>query len=152
MDAEQTSREYSVEHQLQQLDESIALTRVGGDPELLCEVIGLFLDDYPHSLEKIREAVTTGDPSGVEQHAHSLKGSVSIFGAQESIDAAFALEKQGRSGDLTAASSGLERLEPVHAVRPGQQLRGHRDDPDVRRVFRNGGARSAGVSTRTPGA
>jgi HPt (histidine-containing phosphotransfer) domain-containing protein len=96
------------------LDESVALTRVGGDAELLCEVIGLFLDDYPQSLEKIREALNTGDPSGVEQHAHSLKGSVSIFGAQEAIDAAFSLEKQGRSGDLTAAPTGLERLE--HAL------------------------------------
>jgi CheY-like chemotaxis protein/HPt (histidine-containing phosphotransfer) domain-containing protein len=114
MDAEQNGREYSVERQLLQLDESIALSRVGGDAELLCEVIGLFLDDYPHSLEKIREAVTTGDPSGVEQHAHSLKGSVSIFGAQEAIEAAFSLEKQGRSGDLTASPSGLERLE--HAL------------------------------------
>jgi PAS domain S-box-containing protein len=114
MDAEKTSREYSVEQQLHQLDESIALSRVGGDAELLCEVIGLFLDDYPHSLEKIREAVSTGDPSGVEQHAHSLKGSVSIFGAQKAIEAAFSLEKQGRSGDLTAAPSGLERLE--HAL------------------------------------
>ena len=114
MDTDQTSREYSVEEQLQQLDESIALTRVGGDVELLCEVIGLFLDDYPHSLEKIREAVHAGDSSGVEQHAHSLKGSVSIFGAQEAVEAAFSLEKQGRSGDLTTAADSLKRLE--HAL------------------------------------
>ena len=115
MDAEPSNQEYSVEAQLHQLDESIALTRVGGDAELLCEVIGLFLDDYPHSIEKIREAVNAGDPSGVEQHAHSLKGSVSIFGAKDALDAAFALEKQGRSGDLTAAAAGLKRLEQALA-------------------------------------
>jgi PAS domain S-box-containing protein len=111
MEANPSNQEYSVEEQLRQLDESIALTRVGGDAELLSEVIGLFLDDYPQSLEKIREAVTAGDPSGVEQHAHSLKGSVSIFGAKEALEAAFALEKQGRSGDLTAALDSLKRLE-----------------------------------------
>jgi HPt (histidine-containing phosphotransfer) domain-containing protein len=111
MDAEPPNQEYSVEQQLHQLDESIALTRVGGDAELLCEVIALFLDDYPNSLEKIRQAVNTGDSSGVEQHAHSLKGSVSIFGAQEALDAAFSLEKQGRSGNLTAAADSLKRLE-----------------------------------------
>ena len=115
MDAEPPNQEDSVEQQLHQLDESIALTRVGGDAELLCEVIGLFLDDYPHSLEKIREAVNAGDSSGVEQHAHSLKGSVSIFGAKDALDAAFTLEKQGRSGDLTAAADGLERLEQALA-------------------------------------
>jgi len=115
MDSEPSNQEYSVEQQLHQLDESIALTRVGGDAELLCEVIGLFLDDYPHSIEKIREAVSAGDPSGVEQHAHSLKGSVSIFGAKDALDAAFTLEKQGRSGDLTAAADGLERLEQALA-------------------------------------
>jgi HPt (histidine-containing phosphotransfer) domain-containing protein len=114
MDAEPPNQEYSLEQQLRQLDESIALTRVGGDAELLGEVIALFLDDYPQSLEKIRQAVNTGDPSGVEQHAHSLKGSVSIFGAQEALDAAFSLEKQGRSGNLTAAADGLKRLE--HAL------------------------------------
>ncbi len=114
MDAKQTNRQYSVEEQLQQLDESIALTRVGGDVELLREVIGLFLDDYPNSLKKIRDAVNAGDPSGVEQHAHSLKGSVSIFGAQEAVEAAFSLESQGRRGDLTAAADGLKRLE--HAL------------------------------------
>jgi PAS domain S-box-containing protein len=116
MDANLSNQEYSFEEQLRQLDESIALTRVGGDAELLCEVIGLFLDDYPHSLEKIREAVAAGDPSGVEQHAHSLKGSVSIFGAKETFEAAFSLEKQGRSGDLTAAADGLNRLEQALAT------------------------------------
>jgi HPt (histidine-containing phosphotransfer) domain-containing protein len=110
----------SVEEQLCQLDESVALSRVGGDVELLREVIGLFLDDYPQSLEMIREAVARGDKSSLERHAHSLKGSVSTFGAQEAFDAALALEKQGRTGDLTAAAEGLRQLEhALSALRPG---------------------------------
>ncbi len=110
----------SVEEQLCQLDESVALSRVGGDVELLREVIGLFLDDYPQSLEMIRDAVARGDQSGLERHAHSLKGSVSTFGAQEAFDAALALEKQGRTGDLAAAADGLRRLEhALMTLRPG---------------------------------
>jgi len=105
------SKQHSVEEQLCRLDESVALSRVGGDVELLHEVIGLFLDDYPHSLEAIRDAVVRGDQTSLERNAHSLKGSVSTFGAQEVFEAAFALEKQGRSGDLSAAPAGLERLE-----------------------------------------
>ncbi len=108
------SKPFSVEEQLHQLDESVALSRVGGDVELLREVIGLFLDDYPQSLEMIRDAVARGDQSSLERHAHSLKGSVSTFGAQEAFDAALALEKQGRSGDLAQSQDGLRRLE--HAL------------------------------------
>ena len=108
------SKPFSVEEQLHRLDESVALSRVGGDVELLREVIGLFLDDYPQSLEMIRDAVARGDQSGLERHAHSLKGSVSTFGAQEAFEAAMALEKQGRTGDLAQAQDGLSRLE--HAL------------------------------------
>jgi two-component system sensor histidine kinase/response regulator len=112
MDAE--NERFSVEVQLRNLDEAVALSRVGGDVELLREVVGLFLDDYPQSLELIREAVARGDQSSLERHAHSLKGSVSTFGAQEAFEAALALEKQGRSGDLARAQDGLRRLE--HAM------------------------------------
>jgi HPt (histidine-containing phosphotransfer) domain-containing protein len=109
----------SVEEQLHRLDESVALSRVGGDVELLREVVGLFLDDYPHSLEMIREAVARGDQSSLERHAHSLKGSVSTFGAQEAYEAAQELEKQGRTGDLASAVDGLRRLEhALIALRP----------------------------------
>jgi len=110
------SEAFSLEVQLHHLDESVALSRVGGDVELLREVVGLFLDDYPRSLEMIRQAVAQGDQSGLERHAHSLKGSVSTFGAQEAFDAAQALEKQGRTGDLSSAEQGLARLEQALAV------------------------------------
>ncbi len=109
----------SVEEQIRQLDESLALSRVGGDFDLLREVVELFLNDYPNSLEKIRTAVNAHDPSGVEHHAHSLKGSVSTFGAQRAFEAALALERKGRSGDLTGAEESLRKLENVfEALRP----------------------------------
>jgi len=57
-----------------------ALSRVGGDVELLKEVVELFLDDYPSTFEKIRGAVASRDATALEHHAHSLKGSVSTFG------------------------------------------------------------------------
>jgi len=101
----------SFQEQLYRLDESVALSRVGGDVDLLREIVSLFLDDYPQSLELIRQAVAQGDRAGLERHAHSLKGSVSTFGAQEVFDAAFDLEKQGRSGDLSSAAPGVARLE-----------------------------------------
>ncbi len=105
------NKQSSAEEQLCRLDESVALSRVGGDVELLREVVGLFLDDYPQSLEMIRDAVARGDQSGLERHAHSLKGSVATFGAEEVFQAALELERQGRSGDLTGSADNFHRLE-----------------------------------------
>jgi PAS domain S-box-containing protein len=108
-----------VEAQLRQLDESLALSRVGGDVELLKEVIGLFLDDYPQTFEKIKNAVAGSDASALEHHAHSLKGSVSTFGAGRAFEAAFALEKRGRERDLRDVKEGLYQLEQaLAALRP----------------------------------
>jgi len=112
-----------VEAQLRQLDESLALSRVGGDVELLKEVIELFLSDYPSTVEKIKAAVAGSDATALEHQAHSLKGSVSTFGADRAFEAAFALEKQGRSGDLRGAPEGLLELEQaLQALRPELEL------------------------------
>ena len=119
MNADSISAESSVEAQLQQLDESLALSRVGGDVELLKEVVELFLDDYPSTFEKIKGAVASRDATALEHHAHSLKGSVSTFGANRAFEAAFTLEKQGRSGDLRGAQESLLHLEQaLEALRP----------------------------------
>jgi CheY-like chemotaxis protein len=119
MNADPTYQESSVESQLQQLDVALALNRVGGDVELLKEVVELFLDDYPSTFEKIRAAVASRDATALEHHAHSLKGSVSTFGANRAFEAAFTLEKQGRGGDLTGAQEGLAQLEQaLQALHP----------------------------------
>jgi PAS domain S-box-containing protein len=122
MNTELAGEGASVEVQLRQLDESLALSRVGGDLDLLKEVIGLFLDDYPSTLEKIKSAVASSDATALEHHAHSLKGSVSTFGANRAFEAAFALEKQGRNRDLRGAPAGLLQLEQaLEALRPELQ-------------------------------
>ena len=111
MDAEQTRERPSTEEQFKQLDESLALSRVGGDSDLLREVVGLFLDDYPQAIDQIRSAVASRDASAIEHHAHSLKGSVSTFGAGRAFEAALALEKQGRSKNLGGVENQLCQLE-----------------------------------------
>jgi two-component system sensor histidine kinase/response regulator len=111
MDVPQACEQSSVKQQLQQLDEALALSRVGGDADLLREVIDLFLDDYPQAIESIRTAVAVHDASALEHHAHSLKGSVSTFGAARAFEAALELEKQGRSKDMTGVENSLGQLE-----------------------------------------
>lgn len=100
-------------------DKNIALSRVGGDAELLKEIAVLFLDDYPKSLLELREAIQSRDAKGVERTAHGLKGSVSNFGARPAVDAALQLETMGRSEQLVEVEQVFHTLElALAALRP----------------------------------
>ncbi|MBI3681394.1 MAG: Hpt domain-containing protein [Acidobacteria bacterium] len=100
-----------VEKQLAILDRSIALSRVGGDAELLQEMAQLFLEEFPTQLEAVRAAVHARDSKALERSAHSLKGSVGNFGAAAAHQAALTLEMLGRKGDLSEADIAYLRLE-----------------------------------------
>jgi two-component system, sensor histidine kinase and response regulator len=98
-----------------QLDKGLALSRVGGDEEFLRELASLFLDDYPRVLEELKNAITARSAAHIEHHAHSLKGSVSNFGAPEVVAAALALEQQGRNQALAETPAALKVLEAALA-------------------------------------
>jgi HPt (histidine-containing phosphotransfer) domain-containing protein len=92
-------------------DLSTLLRRVGGDRELLREVVGLFLDSAPDLMGAVREAVESGTAPALERAAHSLKGSAANLGAESVREASFALEQIGRENRLAAALPALARLE-----------------------------------------
>ena len=97
----------------------LALSRVGGDRQLLAELAGLFLGEFPGLLDKLRVAVAQGDAQDVETHAHSLKGSAANFGADRTSGYALHLEQMGRERDLAGASDILSALEhSLESVRP----------------------------------
>ena len=97
--------------QIVRLNSAVALERLGGDEELLREVARLFLDEYPALLVEIREAVAARDANALQRAAHTLKGSVSNFGADAAYNAAFVLEMMGRTRDLTNVERGLAELD-----------------------------------------
>ena len=91
-------------------DLSKALDRVEGDLELLQEMADLFLEEYPHMLEEIGNAITAGDAQALQHAAHTLKGSVSNFATDKTTEASFVLEKMGRQQDLACAATALATL------------------------------------------
>ncbi len=93
------------------LDREALMDRVGGDVEFLQEIAGLFQEDCPKLMEEIRAAVSAGDAHGLERAAHTLKGSVSNFGAEAARAAALRLESMGRAGDLAPASEAYTALQ-----------------------------------------
>lgn len=53
-----------------------------GDPELLLDLIQMFLDDGPAKVQSVTEALAVGDFDQAERAAHSLKGSSGNLGAR----------------------------------------------------------------------
>lgn len=53
-----------------------------GDPELLLDLIQMFLDDGPSKVNAVSEGLAAGDFDKMERAAHSLKGSSGNLGAR----------------------------------------------------------------------
>ena len=82
-----------------------------GEPDILNELIELFLHEAPPQLAALGEAIESGDATTVEQVAHTLKGSSGNMGAVRMAALCAELEKVGGSRQLTRAPQLLERLE-----------------------------------------
>lgn len=88
-----------------------AVNRVGGDTDLLNELIVTFLEDLPTLLAGVRKAVQEDDPEATAESAHGLKGALSSLSATAAASAAAALELIGREERLSDARSAYSALE-----------------------------------------
>ncbi|MHC5001943.1 MAG: response regulator [Planctomycetota bacterium] len=93
------------------LDRAVALAGLGGDEQLLGEIVELFRKQRPATLASIRDALAAGDHEGAERHAHMLKGSLGTLGATAARAAAARFEAAARAGNAEAARDLLSRLE-----------------------------------------
>jgi CheY-like chemotaxis protein len=110
------------------LDWSRALELVGGDQALLRTLVETALDEFPQQVARIERAVAAHDAQELKIAAHTLKGSLRIFGAVQTADLAFQLETMGRSGSMAEAPAVFpvlqSQLQPVLAA-----LRRYLEDP-----------------------
>ncbi len=84
-------------------DLNAALSYVGGDQELLDELLGIFAQDAPLQLDKIRAAIAAGDAAELMREAHTLKGPLKVLGAAPAAQLALDLEMLGREGRVDGA-------------------------------------------------
>jgi len=84
---------------------------MGGDGELLSEIVGLFLADCPRLLGEIRGALSRGEVSEAGRVAHSLKGAAQSLSAGDAALAARQLEAVARAGDAAGATGAFTELE-----------------------------------------
>ena len=92
-------------------DRTIALARVGGDEDLLRELIGDYLRESPGWRDDLRRAAAGGDAAGLRRAAHTIKGAVGYFGADAAAATADRIQILGRAGDAAAAAADLPELE-----------------------------------------
>lgn len=83
---------------------------VGGDAQLMGELIDIFLESGPTMLSAIKAALKTSDTKGLETAAHTLKGAASNFGGQLVVRIAKELEDRGNNHTLEGAQELVEAL------------------------------------------
>jgi signal transduction histidine kinase/CheY-like chemotaxis protein len=86
------------------------LERVGGDEKLARKIISTFLRDTPARMAGIQRAIQKKDGGSLASISHALKGSVSIFGAQEAREHAQKLQELGRAKDFRGLARFHEQL------------------------------------------
>jgi signal transduction histidine kinase/ligand-binding sensor domain-containing protein/CheY-like chemotaxis protein/HPt (histidine-containing phosphotransfer) domain-containing protein len=90
---------------------SETLESLGGDENLLLEVIEIFREQAPKHLARLRAAIAQWDAKAVETTAHSLKGELGYLSVPETHQMARELEEAGRNSDLEGAARLLPRFE-----------------------------------------
>ena len=102
------------------VDWAVALDSVGGDADLLREVVDAFLAEAPRQLLAAENAIRDGDHVTLRRAAHTLKGNARYFGAQEVFDLASELEGLAEKQQLAGAQEiraklveGMARLTPI---------------------------------------
>lgn len=76
------------------------LRNIGGDTDLLEQLVELFIQRHQAMLEAIKAALANKDQDAVEQAAHTLKGTAANLCASEVVQYAGQLEAIGRLGTL----------------------------------------------------
>jgi len=70
-----------------------------GEPDIVNELLTLFLDDAPARLAAVAAAQEAGDAQGLQRGAHGLKGAAANVGALRLQALCHRLEEVGRLGE-----------------------------------------------------
>jgi HPt (histidine-containing phosphotransfer) domain-containing protein len=91
-----------------------ALRELGGEHDLVRELIDLFLEDAPVRLQSMQAAVSGPDFATLELQAHTLKSSSANLGAEELSRLCARLELAARHADANACEQIVPRVREVY--------------------------------------
>jgi two-component system, sensor histidine kinase and response regulator len=98
-------------HATQLVNWDEAMETVGGDRELLCELLGVFIEERDNMLSEIRRSIETANPAELRRSSHAVKGALAHLGARDVAMLALKLENAGAAGTPGDASTWLAELE-----------------------------------------
>lgn len=88
---------------MQILDLKRMIENLGGDGELISQVIVLFFEQKEVALERIRNAIEKENYKDLAIAAHSIKGMLGNFFADYAVESAMRLEKMAQARNLRDA-------------------------------------------------
>lgn len=103
-------------HGLLVVDWETLCSNFDNDKFAISMVVDAFLSSIDESLTKVRIAVESKDPKAIAMAAHSIKGAILNFGAQEAVQYAQELESQGFEGLKSDFKEVFKQLETAVAV------------------------------------
>lgn len=84
---------------------------IGGERELLVELIDSFLETAPPLLARLHQGVAQGNAAEVRAAAHTIKSSSQDFGATRLAELCQTLENMGKASRLTGAAELAAQVE-----------------------------------------
>ncbi|MBW8039353.1 MAG: response regulator [Planctomycetes bacterium] len=88
-----------------------SIVEICGDKNMVEEIVRIFLEDAPQSMELISEAIKTKNPKDLKLYAHRLKGSSRHVAAKELSEKAYRLECAGNKEDIDTAAPLFDDLQ-----------------------------------------
>ncbi|MGB0715354.1 MAG: response regulator [Phycisphaerae bacterium] len=136
---------------LKPIDIERALSNLRGDRELLGEVLQSMLRSVPELIAKLDAAMKTGDASGVERAAHSIRGAASTVSAQVLQEHSMLIENLVKDGFSDELASEIESIGAAFAELQREVLRSgfDLDEADNRAATSGTSSSAADVTDET---
>jgi two-component system sensor histidine kinase/response regulator len=93
------------------VDRNMLKDAFDGDWVFFKEIVDLFTHDYPPMIAHLLDAAGKKDAAALRRNAHSIKGMVRLFKADEAARLAIRLENKGRASDFTDVQTDIETLD-----------------------------------------
>ena len=87
------------------------MVRLMDDKDLAKEIGAAFLKDIPLQIAALKGYLDTGDATGAERQAHTIKGASANMGGVQLCAVAFEIEKAANTGDLDTARGYTAEIE-----------------------------------------
>lgn len=87
-----------------------ALEATAGSEEILRDVADGFLEECPRQLENLKKSLAESDYTLIRRSAHTLKGSLRLFGCEEAQQHASTIEEMGKNENIEGVENELQPL------------------------------------------